>query len=107
MSPFREATNGAPRYARGAIQKRTTDWVSDGVSGHFLPLPRAPFCYSPSQRLARTKTSVHINAIFEQMAKKPDRFAIGEAGHVLKEDVLVPSERIPHLLDTRGALCVR
>ena len=103
FSDSEKLLNGAPRYARGAIQKRTTDWVSDGSAGIFCRCRALPFVIR-HLNVWHEKISVHINAIFEQMAKKPDRFAIGEAGHVLKEDDWYPPNGY-HTYWTLEVLC--
>lgn len=80
---------GAARYAFGAIRKPTKDWVSDGSAGIYCRCRTLPFVIR-HLNVWHEKVHVYIKAIFEQMAQKPDRFAIGEAGHALKKDDWYP-----------------
>lgn len=76
-------------YASGAIKKRTKDWVSDGSAGIYCRCRALPFVVR-NLDVWQDNVGLHVRAIFDQMKKKPDRFAIGEAGHTLKEEDWYP-----------------
>lgn len=89
FSGSKELMNNAKPYATGAIEKQTEEWVSDGSAGIYCRCRALPFVIR-NLKVWDNNISAHIRAIFEQMTKKPHRFAIGEAGQALKEDDWYP-----------------
>ena len=76
-------------FATTAIQTKTDEWVSDGSAGTYCRCRTLPFVVR-KLKTWHDNVAVHTKAIFDQMTKKPDRFAIGEAGQALKEDEWYP-----------------
>jgi energy-coupling factor transporter ATP-binding protein EcfA2 len=89
FSGSRELLNSAEPFVTGAIEKPTGDWVSDGSAGIYCRCRALPFV-TRTLKVWHDNIAAHTRAIFEQMTKKPYRFAIGEAGQALNEDDWYP-----------------
>ena len=92
-------------YADAAINLPQSEWVSDGSAGTYCRCRALPFVIRHLTAW-HENVSAHVEAIFEQMSMKSNRFSIGEAGSPLdQKDWYPPNGYHPYwALELLGAL---